>query len=229
MKMRIYRIFEALGDSILLATFIKHYNITAVYYNRGEFKTLSTIFKKYNVKPPTFIPVTERISTTMVDILQDLTRHNIPLIKLDYIKNAKWTTTQLKTKNNYGADRSVTKEEAEPHVENLTLMPVEKAKNISELINLMSQSEKHITMDSGTAWLSASMRIPTVVISKNSYYWPDAYHYMKYIETLENVEVYQQTGKGVKVATEEQYYQYAKENKVEVGPYANYQIKVLNK
>tara|TARA_Y100000389_G_scaffold204831_1_gene259996 strand:- start:11078 stop:11764 length:687 start_codon:yes stop_codon:yes gene_type:complete len=227
MKMRMYRIFEALGDSILLATFIKHYNIKTIYYNRGEFKTLSIILKKYNVEPPTFIPVNERISITMLDILQDLTRHNIQLIKLDHIKNGKCTTTQLKTKNDYGADRAVTKEEAKPYIENLTVMPVEKAKNISELINLMCQSEKHITMDSGTAWLSASMRIPTVVISKNSYYWPDAYHYMKYIETLENVEVYQQENKGVQIATEKQFLKYSKANGIKAMDYQKYKTQVL--
>jgi hypothetical protein len=226
MKMRIYRIFEALGDSIILATFIKHNNITTVYYNRGEFKTLSTILKKYNVKPPTFIPITERITSTMVDVLHDLTKHNIPLIELDYTKDPKWTTTQLKTKNDYGADRAVTDEEAKPHVENLTIMPVEKAKNISALIDLISQSEKHITMDSGTAWLAASMKIPTVVISKNSYYWPDAYHYMKYIETLENVEVYQQENKGVQIATKTQFLKYSKANGIKAMDYQKYKSQV---
>jgi len=228
MNVSLYRIFNALGDSIILASYFKHYSVKTVYYNRGDFKTLLKILEIAKVEVPEFVQIDGRITETMPDLLYQMRIDKAPLISITNRSKAEHSTFQFKTNSDNAADRALTAEEVNENLSKLT-NPKDTldCKDIDSLLKLMKKSERHITIDSGTAWLAAALKIPTTVISKNSYYFADAYHYMRYLQTQPGVTVYQQTGKGVRVATEEQYYQYSKENKVSVPPYADYQKKTL--
>jgi len=69
MDMYIYRIFNALGDSIILSTYIKKFNIKKVYYNRSEFKTLNEVMELYDIEKPEFIQQSVRIKETVVPLV----------------------------------------------------------------------------------------------------------------------------------------------------------------
>lgn len=228
MNVSLYRIFDALGDSIILASYFNHYSVKTVYYNRGNFNTLLKILEIAKVEVPEFLQIGERITETMPDLLHQMRIDKAPLISITNRSKAEHSTFQFKTYSDNAADRSMTPEEIEEQLPKLNNpQDTLECTNLDSLLKLMKKSERHITIDSGTAWLAAALKIPTTVISKNSYYFADAYHYMRYLQTQPGVTVYQQTGKGVRVATEEQYYQYAEENGVNVPPYAEYQKKAL--
>lgn len=228
MNVSLYRIFDALGDSIILASYFKHYSIKTVYYNRGDFNTLLKILEIAKVEVPEFVHINGRITETMPDLLHQMRIDKAPLISITNRSKAEHSTFQFKTNSNNAEDRSMNLEEIEEQLPKLN-NPKDtlECTDLDSLVRLMKKSERHITIDSGTAWLAAALKVPTTVISKNSYYFADAYHYMRYLQTQPGVTIYQQTGKGVKVATEEQYHQYAKENKVNVPPYNDYQKKAL--
>ena len=208
MDLHIYRVFDALGDSIILSTFFKNYNVEKVYYNRGEFKTLHKM-----------VTVVKKLKSDNVLLIEP----NINTRKKEYI------TYQLSSKNESAKDRNTTLKHAKSYYsfeENSAKEDVTKIKNIDDLVKCLSRSKHHLSIDSGTAWLAVSMGIDTTVISKNSYYFSDAYHYMKYLEIHKNVEIYQKHGLGVKIPSELEYIIAAQENNIAVGSYSNYKKEV---
>jgi len=226
MDLHIYRIFDALGDSIILSTYFKNYNVEKVYYNRGEFKTLYKILDVLNVPRPEFIKTTDRIKSNMVTVVKKLKSDSVLLIGPNInTKEKEYITYQLSSKNESAKDRNTTLKDAKNYYsfeENVVKEDVTKIKNIDDLVECLSKSKHHLSIDSGTAWLAVSMGIDTTVISKNSYYFSDAYHYMKYLEIHKNVEIYQKHGLGVKIPSELDYIITSQENNVAVGSYSNY-------
>lgn len=223
MDLFIYRIFNALGDSIILSTYFKAFDIKRVYYNRAELNLLQTIMKMYDVYDVEFIMHTDRISNTMTEVVKKLNKEKIMLLPFQKQGDDLYATIQLKSHHESASDRSIQLNEAMPYVKyNMPVTHVGFEKNVDELYKVMNNSCQHISIDSGTAWFAASLGLDTTVISKNSYYFADAYIYMKYLESHKNVEIYQQHGKGVKIANEFEYLQAASTNNVQVPPYQTY-------
>lgn len=227
--MKIYRIFDALGDSIILSTYFKAYDIKKVYYNRAELKTLIEVLDFYGVERPEFIKVPERINDNMVKVVKDLKRDKIKLINpKSKSETCSYVTVQLKTNSDGAQDRSITMDDALSHMPKdfKHIHDVKECKTILDLYSTLSQSKAHVTIDSGSAWASASIGVPTTIISKNSIYFSDAYHYMRYIETHKNVVVYQQNGEGVTIPSGKEYLNAALDNGVNVDNYQNYMERI---
>lgn len=208
MQLRINKLFDALGDSILLATYCKAYNITEIITNRAIEKkdTLKEIFSLYNVELPKFKQTIEPIKYNLAIISIDLLKNNIPLISPNIATSeSDYITVQKTTTSLHGKDRHCTLDE---------LMIMNSCKNykeikdtniantITDLVCLLKRSQEHLSIDSGTAWMAASMGIPTKIYSKNSYYFVGAWHYMNYLNSMGNVDVWQWHNKGIKVPTE---------------------------
>jgi len=227
MDMHIYRIFNALGDSIITSTYFKKFGIKRVFYNRAEFKTLNEVMELYGVEKPKFIQQSNRIPKTLVPYIVEMKEHKVPLLKLNVDLNPQeYVTTQLSTKT--GPDRAMNLKEAEIHnKKSYEIKNVSQSKTIPDLISLLKESSRHISIDSGTAWLSSSMGVETFVISKNSYYFADAYHYMSYLQIQKKTKIYQQHGLGLKIPTLEEYVKASKDNNISVGSYDDYYKKVL--
>lgn len=214
MDMSIYRIFNALGDSIILSTYFKAFNIKKVFYNRAELNLLQTVMKMYNTHDVEFVQVSDRISNTMIDIVKELHLKKIEILPLPKQGDDLHATVQLKSHHESAKDRSIQLYEAMPHVKyNMPVTHVGFEKTIDELYKVMNNSCQHISIDSGTAWFAASLKLDTTVISKNGYYFPSSYHYMRYLDMQPTVEVYQQHGKGVKIPNELEFNQAILDNK----------------
>ena len=201
--MRLYRIFDALGDSIILLTYFQKYDIKTVYYNRGKFERLTLLSNYLNISLPNFVKVNEKIETDMIDVLVQLTKDNINLISFNNnAEKGDYQTTQVGSKWTASSDRNITKEETQEYLTHALVKDVSIATTIGDIIKLLSSSQKHVSMDSGTAWLSAALGIDTIVISKNSYYWHEAYYYMRYLSIQKSVQnIYPK----IKIATEEEF------------------------
>ena len=227
--MKIYRIFDALGDSIILSTYFKAYDIKKVYYNRAELKTLIEVLDFYGVERPEFIKIPERINDNMVKVVKDLRQDKIKLINPKRkLETSNYVTVQLKTNSDGAQDRAIAMNDVLYHMPKdfKHIHDVKECKTISELYSTLSRSKAHITIDSGSAWASASIGVPTTIISKNSIYFSDAYHYMRYIETHKNVVVYQQNGEGVTIPSGIEYLNAALDNRVNVDNYQNYMERI---
>ena len=226
--MKIYRIFDALGDSIILSTYFKGI-LEILYHNRAELKTLIEVLDFYGVERPEFIKVPERINDNMVKVVKDLRQDKIKLINPKRkLETSNYVTVQLKTNSDGAQDRAIAMNDVLSHMPKdfKHIHDVKECKTISELYSTLSRSKAHITIDSGSAWASASMGIPTTIISKNSIYFSDAYHYMRYIETHKNVVVYQQNGEGVTIPSGIEYLNAALDNRVNVDNYQNYMERI---
>lgn len=208
MRLDIYRIFNALGDSIILCTYFKAFNVDTVFYNRADLDTLKQVMEVYGIDGVKFQYTPERVPRTMVNVVQELSNRGAKLLSppVDLLPS-KHTSLQLASMNPASKDRNVKFDEAKNHFKypELEVKRVGREKQFTELLDVLKESKQHVTIDSGTAWAAAALGIETVVINKNAYYFPDAYHYMKYMEMQDNVEVYQQHGKGVRVPTEEEF------------------------
>lgn len=214
MDLFIYRIFNALGDSIILSTYFKAFDIKRVYYNRAELNLLQTIMKMYDVHDVEFIPQQERIQTTMIDIVRQLHKKRVNVLQLEKTGDQLIVTAQLESHHESAKDRSIQLYEALPHIKyNMSIKQVGREKTVEKLYEIMNNSVQHISIDSGTAWFAASLRLDTTVISKNGYYFPSSYHYMRYLDSQPTVDVYQQHGKGVKIPNEIEFNQAIAENK----------------
>lgn len=223
METSIYRIFNALGDSIILSTYFKAFNIKKVFYNRAELDLLQTVMEMYGVHDIEFIHDANRKGNTMTEIVKDLHKKNITLLPYPKQGDDLYATIQLQSHHESARDRSMYLHEAMPHVKlNMPISHVGNEKTVNDLYKIMKNSCQHISIDSGTAWFATSLGLDTTVISKNSYYFPDAYVYMKYIESHKNVEVHQQHGKGIKIPNAFEYLQAAATNNVKVPPYEAY-------
>lgn len=228
--MNIYRIFNALGDSIILCTYINTYKPETIYYNRAELSMLEMMMDLYGITPPKFMRIEQRTPETMVDVLSKLKEDNIKLMNLPIErKQLGYNTVQLMSKNESAKDRSTTLDEASVYIKDKAadIKDVSSMPNIQIMLETLAGSKQHVSIDSGTAWAAASLGIDTTVISKNSYYFADAYHYMKYIQTQDNVKVHQQDSPGVFMANEIQFYKYSNLNNVEAGSYEQYKRRAL--
>lgn len=230
MNIDIYRIFNAVGDSILLCTLIKHLKVTQVTYNRAELDTIREVMKFYDLPDVKFVRRTDQglIPNQMVDYVRYLHDVKVPLAKPNVEVSPTYATYQLSSHQINALDRSMTQEEHNRFVKypELNRKDITTARTIDSLFVMMQGSKHHISIDSGTAWLSAAMGIDTTIFSKNSYYFADAYFYMKYINSQPNVEVHQQDGAGVVVANELQYNMAVLNNRASVGNYENYRSQV---
>jgi ADP-heptose:LPS heptosyltransferase len=160
----------------------------------------------------------------MVDVVLKLRADKVKLLNPNIsVAPSNYITLQLKSKNESARDRSADIQEFDSIVElsDYEKMNASDCKSITELIELLKGSRKHISIDSGTAWLAAAMGLDTVVLSKNSYYFSDAYHYMRYLNIQKNVKVHQQNNSGVKIPSEEEYTRLATSNGV-FKPYSQY-------
>lgn len=226
MELSLYRIFNALGDSIILSTYFKSLNVERVYYNRAEFDTLKYIMNMFNVQDIEFVNVANRCPLTMVDVVKELKDKKIKLLNPMENKdeNGQYVTMQLASMHATASDRSIKLYEATSHnsYPDLQIKEVGNEKTIKDLFEILKYSKQHITIDSGTAWASVACGIDTTVISKNSYYFSDAYHYMKYLDTHSNVRIYQQHGLGIKIPNEFEFLAAAAANKIQAVPYQQY-------
>jgi len=217
MAFEIYRIFPTLGDAIILASYIHNQGILEIHCNRPEPKMLLQVCDIYGIEPPVIKQVYDKtISYRMPHLCDEMRMKKIPLLKHPRTAAAgEVYTYQLASNRPTSKDRNMTMVEAEKHMkDDSPREDVSKLKTLDSLINALWKSKKHVTIDSGTAWVAASLGIPTTVISKNSFYFADAYFYMKYLHSLQNVTVYQNDRKGVRMPTSIEYYENAKKNKV---------------
>ena len=230
MNIDIYRIFNAVGDSILLCTLIKHLQVTQVTYNRAELDTLREVMKYYDLPDVEFVQRTDQglIPNKMVDYVRYLHDVKVPLAKPNVEVSSTYATYQLSSHQNNALDRSMTQNEHNRFIKypDLNRKDITTARTIDSLFVMMQGSKHHISIDSGTAWLSAAMGIDTTVFSKNSYYFADAYFYMQYLNTHSNVVVHQQDGEGVVIANEMQYNMAVQNNRAKVGAYQQYRSAV---
>ena len=210
--------FNALGDSIILLTYFKTYKTEVVYYNRAEFTTLTTLAELFGVTLPKFIQTPERIEYDMTDVLVSLTKDKAPLISMEGHTPSDYETIQLGSSKQASCDRNITMEEALPFLQTENIKDAEKETTLEGLVKLLKGSCNHVSMDSGTAWLSSALNVPTSVVSKNSYYWHEAYYYMRYLQIQNSVN---SITPAIKIATEQEYSKAIKDNKV-AAPY-NYQ------
>ena len=230
MDFYIYRIFGALGDSIILSALFKSKGIKRVFYNRAELDLPKQIFKLYGVEEPEFIQMKERITDEMYHAVNELARTKTPLIKPKIKKNTQdLVTVQLGSPTHTAKDRAITLDEVAEHNKypDFEVKQVQKCKTIEDLYNTLARSKQHISCDSGTGWAAASLGIDTTIISKNSYYFPPAYHYMKYINMHSNVKVYQQHGLGVRMPNEEEYKKAIRDNNQPFIEYNNYVNEII--
>jgi hypothetical protein len=214
MDFSIYRIFPDLGDSIMLCTLFKHKDISRVFYNRADLAVLKQIMKIYDL-PDTieFIQTSKPIRTTMVSVYSMMANERLHLISPVWKEGEReYWSYQLGSNDATANDRSITIDEVKSHIPlDASIMsamntqnPKYLPKNSSDvapldgLFDLMSNSSRHITCDSGTAWVAASMGIETIIISKNSLYFPSAHFAMKYANIHKNVTVYQEGIVGVR-------------------------------
>lgn len=233
MNIGIYRIFNALGDSIILCSLFKALGVNRVTYNRAELDVIREVMKKYDLDGEIeFKQSNDPQPYKMVDYVRYMYDNNISLVKPNVeMRDLSYTTKQLGSKHDSARDRAMSLTEFKKFVKHpdLPCHDVAERKTIDSVYDLMQGSKHHISIDSGTAWLSASMGVPTTVYSKNSYYFADAYFYMKYLDKQSSVDVYQQDGKGVSVANNMQFNIAVQENKPNIniiGSYENYRSQV---
>lgn len=230
MDFSIYRIFPALGDSIMLATLFKEKGITRVFYNRAELGVLKKVIKIYDIQPIEFIYETRPIDYTMVTVSHDMHKENIKLIKPTDITVAeqKYITYQLGSHNETASDRDITEKEMKKHITypEMDLINTQELKYVTgpliDVFNLISSSAQHITCDSGTAFVATSLGIKTTIISKNSFYWPASWFNMQFFNSHENVTVYQEDELGVRIPNEIEYIHACSKNNARVPSYQHY-------
>lgn len=231
MNIDLYRIFNAVGDSVILCTLIKEYGIKTITYNRADLDAMKSVMKYYDCDVE-FKRRTDQglITPHMHDYVRALYDNKIQLAIPKVWRSPEYTTRQTGSFQNNAADRAMTMYEHNRYVRHFdaTSVDVVNAKTIPDMFECLSKSMHHISIDSGTAWAAASMGIPTTVYSKNSYYFSDAYFYMQYLDSQPSVDVYQQDNKGVKVANELQFKTAISVNKarLEVSGYETYRNRI---
>lgn len=203
MNIDIYRIFNAVGDSVLLCTLIKELDVKTITYNRADLDTLKKMMPYYDVD----VEFKQRsdqgvIGYKMHDYVRYLNEKNVQLSVPNVKVEPEYDTCQLGSFQNNAADRAMTKVEYNKFRRSEKSIEVSDMKTIPRMMECLSKSQHHVSIDSGTAWVAASMGIDTIVYSKNSYYFADAYFYMKYLDSQPTVEVHQQHGSGVRVSNE---------------------------
>lgn len=222
--MEIYRIFNALGDSIILATYIKQNDVKEITFNRAETDTLNIVLDMYGIERPKYKKsLGSLIEKRMPHYVSEMHKSKVPLLSFPVeMKSAGYMTYQLTSKNESAKDRTAKLSDMEDKGYT-DKRDTREATDLKSLTELLSGSEYHWSIDSGTAWLAAAMGIPTNVYSKNSYYFADAYHYMKYLNWHKNVKVKQMYNDGVKMPSSLDYYTSASENGVTVSNFSDFQ------
>lgn len=201
----------------MLCTLFKRKNITKVHYNRADLTVLKKVMKLYDVDGIEFTKEDYPIKTTMTTVYNMLATERLGVIHYPNASEKKeYCTYQLTAGGDYANDRKISHNEMLKFApasqllmdtQDKSMLPTtnNKQDSLTALYNLMSKSSCHISCDSGTAWVAISMGVKTIIVSKNSLYYPAGYFAMKYANIHDNVTVYQEGMVGVRLPSEMEY------------------------